>query len=68
MPRCSIAPPSALSGDVRGDLQSIHEWGTALARELKFLFGSLESEFESKTKQERRITIGDYDDETETEV
>ena len=67
MPRCSIAPPSALSGDVRGDLQSIHEWGTALTRELRFLFGSLESEFEQKTKQERRIIIDNHD-ETETEV
>lgn len=64
MPKCSIAPPNAVSGDVQRDLQNLNEWGTALSRELSFLFGSLESEFEPKAKKERRVT---NDDTTEPE-
>ena len=67
MPKCSISPPMALSGDSRRDLQNLQEWGTALTRELAFLFDSLDSEFEPKSKRERRI-ISDNDSESETEV
>ena len=54
MPKHELPPPSVLTGDMRGDLQNIHEWATALVRELSFMFGSLENEFEPKKENERR--------------
>lgn len=66
MPKCSIAPPSPLSGDTRRDLQALHEWGTALTRDISFLFDSLESEFEPMAKNERRNIIVNSD-QTDTE-
>ena len=69
MPKHELPPPSVLTGDMRGDLQNIHEWATALVRELSFMFGSLENEFEPNKENERRVIIsGDYPNEEESDV
>ncbi len=70
MPKCRISPPERATGNAARDAEMLCEWGTALVRELTFLFESLTDEFEAKSEDERERsgTIDDTDTDADTET